>query len=284
VKSINKLCWILVVFLVLIGGVCFAENPRITVLTYNIRHGEGNDGKVDLDRIAAVINSVTPDLVALQEVDVKTTRSNGLDQAAELGKRTGLSPFFSPAIPYAGGQYGDATLIRESRFRNIASFVKNLPHSPDREQRSANERFLEWQGNSDNHSTVRFYCTHLDHLDDENDRLPQAKAINEWIFQLPNRHQGDDKLTVDPKTPAILTGDMNAQLGSETIEEFQKHWAITGEKENYLTWPSDKPQIRIDFIMYYPKDRWRVVETRVLDEPVASDHQPYLAVLELLQE
>lgn len=271
-----------IILSVWIGGVCNAENPRITVLTYNIRHGEGADGKVDLDRIAAVINSVTPDLVALQEVDVKTTRSNGLDQAAELGKRTGLSPFFSPAISYAGGQYGDATLVRESRLRVICGHVKNLPFSQGREQRSLNERLMEWQGSISKNHMVRFYCTHLDHLDDENDRLPQAKAINEWVFQSTELRNDQDFLVgADLKSPAILAGDLNAQLGSETIKEFQKFWTITGETENYLTWPSDKPQIRIDFIMYYPKDRWQVVETRVLNEPVASDHQPYLAVLEL---
>lgn len=281
-KPMQKFFWIWIVLWVVFVGVCGAENPRITVLTYNIRHGEGNDGKVDLDRIAAVINSVTPDLVALQEVDVKTTRSEGLDQAVELGKRTGMLPYFSAAIPYASGEYGDATLVRESRFRAVGDFAKYLPHSKDRERRVVNERIMKL--NEEPSCKIRFYCTHLDHLDDENDRLPQAKAINERVFQSSNRRMIENTLTIDPQTPSILAGDLNAELGSNTIKEFQKHWIITGEKENHLTWPSDKPAIRIDFIMYSPKDRWKVIETRVLNEPIASDHQPYLAVLELLPE
>ena len=52
----------------------------VRVLTYNIHHGEGMDGKIDLERIAAVIKRLEPDVVALQEVDVKTTRSQGVDQ------------------------------------------------------------------------------------------------------------------------------------------------------------------------------------------------------------
>lgn len=34
--------------------------------------------------------------------------------------------------------------------------------------------------------------------------------------------------------------------------------------------------------MYRPRNRWRVLESRVIDEKIASDHCPVLAVLELL--
>ena len=57
---------------------------RLRVLSYNIHHGEGVDRKLDLPRIASVIKSVKPDLVALQEVDQGTERTNKIDQAAEL--------------------------------------------------------------------------------------------------------------------------------------------------------------------------------------------------------
>ena len=40
---------------------------RLRVLTYNIHHGEGTDGQFDLGRIAEVMLSAQPDLVALQE-------------------------------------------------------------------------------------------------------------------------------------------------------------------------------------------------------------------------
>src|SRR5690349_13972273 len=62
--------------------------PRIRVMTYNIQHGAGMDKQIDLARTAKVITDARPDLVALQEVDSKTKRSNGVDEAAELGKLT----------------------------------------------------------------------------------------------------------------------------------------------------------------------------------------------------
>ena len=63
------------------------ETPpmMLRVLTYNIHHGEGTDGRFDLPRLAGVMKSVQPDLVALQEVDEGTTRSGAVRQLAVLG-------------------------------------------------------------------------------------------------------------------------------------------------------------------------------------------------------
>ena len=58
--------------------------PNIRVLSYNIRHGEGMDNRIDLWRIAKIIESISPDLVSLQEVDYQMERTGGIDQAEEL--------------------------------------------------------------------------------------------------------------------------------------------------------------------------------------------------------
>ena len=46
-----------------------SDKAIIRVMTYNIHHGEGVDGNVDIDRIAKVIRDANADIVALQEVD-----------------------------------------------------------------------------------------------------------------------------------------------------------------------------------------------------------------------
>ena len=62
--------------------------PRpLRMVSYNIRHGRGMDGRVDLARTARVLARLKPDLVALQEVDKICTRSGGVDIAKELGRR-----------------------------------------------------------------------------------------------------------------------------------------------------------------------------------------------------
>ena len=64
-----------------------AEQPaRLRVLTFNIHHGRGADGQIDLARIARTVRAASPDLVALQEVDRNTSRSGGQDQLKQLAK------------------------------------------------------------------------------------------------------------------------------------------------------------------------------------------------------
>jgi endonuclease/exonuclease/phosphatase family metal-dependent hydrolase len=229
-----------------------AETRRIAVLSYNIHHGEGTDGKIDLPRIAGVINGVKPDLVALQEVDRGTTRSGGVDQLAELARLTGLKPYFGKTIDHQGGEYGNAVLVREDTTEHC-----NTP-LPGREPRGLLS--IRTAGG------VLFLGTHLDVGRDHQLRLQSAERINEWI-------------AARGSTPAILTGDLNAVRGTPAIDTLVTRWTIAGEE--IPTIPSADPRRQIDFILYRPENRWHVVEVRVLDEPVASDHRPIFAVLEL---
>ncbi|MFN2440183.1 MAG: hypothetical protein ABR503_13355 [Chitinophagaceae bacterium] len=53
------------------------KKPGLHILSYNIHHANplSRPGIIDLQAIAQVIKQQTPDLVALQEVDVYTNRS-----------------------------------------------------------------------------------------------------------------------------------------------------------------------------------------------------------------
>ena len=76
----------LLLLAVILTGCCTRQprtSPhRMTALTYNIHHGEGVDGRLDLERIADVIRSSGADVVFLQEVDRGTQRAGGVDQVA----------------------------------------------------------------------------------------------------------------------------------------------------------------------------------------------------------
>ena len=97
---------------------------QVTVLSYNIHHGVGMDGKLDLQRIGKIIKKVNPDIVALQEVELKTKKTGNIDQAKVLAKATGLNYAFGPAINFAGGKYGNAILSRYpiKSIKNISIF------------------------------------------------------------------------------------------------------------------------------------------------------------------
>ena len=57
-----------------------SRRPTVRVLSYNIKHGEGMDREVDLERAAAVIRAARPDIVTLQEIDWNTSRTERVDQ------------------------------------------------------------------------------------------------------------------------------------------------------------------------------------------------------------
>ena len=100
-----------------------AANTRtMRVMTYNIHVGIGMDKKLDLPRIAGVINAQHPDLVGLQEVDRGVERTQRIDEIAELAKLTHMDYAFAFNLRYQGGQYGVAIL---SRFP-ISSFDHRL--------------------------------------------------------------------------------------------------------------------------------------------------------------
>ncbi len=111
---IFKLFLIAIIFIGLTGcnSPKIAAPIQVKILTYNIYHGADAHGQSNLDGVAGIINSLKPDLVALQEVDNKTTRAKGLDLTAELAQRTGMEGVFGKAMDFAGGQYGEAVLTR----------------------------------------------------------------------------------------------------------------------------------------------------------------------------
>src|SRR5215203_4845815 len=80
---------------------------------------------------------------------------------------------------------------------------------------------------------------------------------------------------------ALLAGDFNATPESPAMKSILMDWADTAAGREFFTIPAGAPRRKIDYVLCRPAARWRVIETRALDEAVASDHRPVLAVLEL---
>lgn len=238
-----------------------AEPLRLRVLSYNIHHGAGVDSKLDLQRIADVILSVEPDVVALQEVDRNVKRSGDVDQPAELARLTDMHVYFGANIDLQGGHYGNAIL---SRFPITRHENHRLPNLNDGEQRGVIEAEISLPKSN---QPLLMLATHLDHRPDERERLASAKFINE-------------RLASQPRLPALLAGDMNARPDSETLRQFQTKWTRANETP-MATYPVNPPTIQIDYILNSPANRWKIIECKVLDEAVASDHRAIFAVLEL---
>lgn len=236
-------------------GTLAAEPAReLRVMCWNLHHGAGTDGKVDLERIAAVIREQKPDLVALQEVDNKCRRSKSVDQAAELAKLTGLHGAFGKAMDHDGGEYGQAIL---SRFPIGDTRVHRLPG--EGEPRIAFEAEVKVDGKA-----LRMITVHLDHQQDAR-RLKQAETLAK---ALENHHE-----------PMILAGDFNDLPASRTLTAFGAPWQALAKEEPGFTCPAEKPSVEIDHILVRGLEAAGPVE--VLPEAVASDHRPLAVTLRM---
>lgn len=245
-------------------GVAHGESDtiRLRVLSYNIHHGEGVDRKLDLDRIARVMEDVKPDIVALQEVDQGVSRSKREDQPAELARLTDMKVVFGDNISVGGGKYGNAIL---SRFPIVEHRNHRLPNVDNGEQRGVLQATIRIP---DCPQPLILLATHLDHRPNDRERFESAQAINALAARLGN-------------PLALLAGDLNDTIDSRTLNEFEKHWTRTNDKP-LPTVPVGKPDRQIDFVLFRPADRWKVVEMTVLPEAIASDPRAVLAIIELL--
>lgn len=230
----------------------------LRVAVYNVKHGLGMDSVIDLERVAEVLRPLDADVITLQEIDRGVERSGGVDQARRLGELLGMTAHFGDFMPYQGGEYGMAVL---SRLPVIGVTNHRLPDGD--EPRSALEVRVEVgpEGRSASVVGVHLYRT-------PEERLAQATAL-------------DDALK-DAGHPVILAGDFNSRRGDRILRFLESaDWFVLDKKGPADTFPSDAPAREIDFVMLRPASAFEVVEHRVVDERVASDHRPLFAVLRL---
>ena len=232
---------------------------KVRVLTYNIRHAEGLDGKVDLDRIAGIIRESRADIVCLQEVDRNLPRTSRADFPALLSEKLKMAVAFDPNYQFDGGDYGNATL---SRFDIVSQENIHLPGPPGKEPRGCLKTTLR-VGNQN----VEVFNAHLGL--DSAERKEQAAAILAWI-------KNPEKLAPG-KTPRpmILTGDLNEVRTGPAVSALLEQFKDTAEPE------AGK---KIDYILV--SGPVSVLSSHVFsgrETAVASDHQPWLAELSLVK-
>src|SRR5882672_3678219 len=88
------------------------HDGSLRLMSYNVHSCFGTDGVLSLSRIADVIETYRPDVVALQEVDVMRVRTAGENQAQRLAERLRMGFLFSAAHRVEDGRYGNALLSR----------------------------------------------------------------------------------------------------------------------------------------------------------------------------
>jgi endonuclease/exonuclease/phosphatase (EEP) superfamily protein YafD len=76
----------------------------------------------------------------------------------------------------------------------------------------------------------------------------------------------------------MVLGDLNATPDSEVMKRMAETWD-DATADAGLTFPANKPDRKIDYVLLPKGHAWEVVSAKVVDEPVASDHRPVVVEL-----
>ena len=224
----------------------------LKLMSYNIRNAKGMDNVRNVQRIVNVINNEAPDVIAVQELDSMTTRSNHTYVLAEITERTQMHASYAPAIDFQGGKYGIGILSKDKPLD-----IQTYP-LPGREEK----RMLMVAEFKD----YFFACTHLSLT--EEDRLTSLEIIK-------NSVKSNQK-------PFFLAGDLNDTPNSKFIQALQEDFLIlTNTKKP--TYPAPEPKETIDYIAAWKgnTDNFANLSAQVVEEPLASDHRPLTVQLRM---
>jgi endonuclease/exonuclease/phosphatase family metal-dependent hydrolase len=242
----------------------------IRVMTYNIRSGNGA-----LDSTAAEIRSLSPDIVALQEVDVHwDARSGFADQATLLGEKLAMHVCFAPIykIPSAivGAPVREFGVALLSKYPLVSCDNRVITRLSTQQQNPVPalmsgflDAVLVIGGRK-----VHVYDTHLDYRADPSVRRQQVADMLAYFG--------------GASVPMMLMGDLNAEpTAPELAPLFARlHDAWSANGGTGLTYPAEDPKKRIDYVLV--SDQFRARSASV-PATVASDHRPVVADLVLAE-
>ena len=237
-------------FLMLTGGLTASargelpEDRRLRILSFNIRNTMGMDGQRDLARTASVIRRQRPDVVAVQEVDSVTGRSDGRYVLGDLAAEVLMYPTYAAAIDFDGGKYGIGILSREKPLRHYKVAL------PGREERRA-LLIVEFRD-------YLMACTHLSLTPaDQLASLPIIRAE-----------------AAKAQKPFFIAGDWNAEPDSETLAGIQEDFQLLSDTKGG-SYPADESAECIDYIAVYKPTAERIARLSASTDrdTAASDHR-----------
>jgi endonuclease/exonuclease/phosphatase family metal-dependent hydrolase len=234
--------------------------PPVRVMSYNLHFGYDVEGWSDLEATARAIEAGGADVVGLQEVSRGWYLNGSTDMLAWLQRRLRM-----PYARFAGAAdpiWGNAIL---SRYPITGSGWARLPR-----QGVPMARNYLWADLDLGGGRLRLVVTHLHHVE-----RPEGARVR--LAQIPALLKA-----VADRPATVLVGDFNAEPGSQEIallrqagltDAFQ---AAGGGPDDELTYPSDRPARRIDYL-------WLSRDLRASDfdatTGTASDHRGVMATV-----
>ena len=232
---------------------------KIKLMSFNTQHCLGYLArKVDYDLMAKTIMEQGADIVGLNEMFDEGKGAKYGAQTRKISDLTDLkNHYFAKAIDDSDGPYRNGILsrykIKEARTHII----------PDPNPRANPKGYYETRCVlvCDLENGLRVIVTHFGLEVDE-----QENAVKELL-----RHARDEK--------CVIMGDFNLEPSSPILKPLFDRFndTATGFCENTPTFPSDNPNIKIDYILTSRDIR---VNFACIPSVVSSDHRPHIADIE----
>lgn len=227
------------------------------IMTYNIQSGRDAYGALDITKCEETIRNANSDVVALNEVRMRTLDVDGMEQAAYLAKSLGMHYYFSKAIDYNGGDYGIA-LLSKYEILSAASYpVPQVFPVEAREKRYEDRVVLNARLKAGD-KIVSAYVSHFG--------LSNAERENaaELVIDLLKQEKG----------PAIFMGDLNMTPDDPLILKIREYVKDLSENETYMTHHTLDLKDRIDYIFASAHFSLKSIHAPF---STASDHLPLVA-------
>ena len=238
---------------------------KIRIVTWNIHKGIGTDRRYALDRTIAVLRDLDADVVCLQEADHGVSRSAFENQKKRLRRELGYPhASFALNVKVQKGGYGNLTL---SKFPILWTHNVDLTVPPKKRRSGLAIRIEVAPGKTWVIANVHLGLMHLE-------RKVQVRRLLKHLIDEADDHE-----------PLVIAGDWN-EWGTRLVRSVTKEWGLHLARTEHRpkgerTWPSRKPMVSLDKILYRDPVRCHHVVC-VLDEVtrVASDHVPLMVELE----
>ncbi len=229
------------------------------IMSFNTQHCLNFlEQKIDYEIMARTIIDTGADIVGLNEMFDDGEGALFGAQTEKLSKLTELKHFyFAKAIDDSEGPYGNGFLSRYP-IKKAETIIIPDPN-PRRVEGGYYETRCILKAELENGVTV--LVTHFGLCIDEQENA--VKAILE--------HISDEK--------CILMGDFNITSDNALLEPIKAKMKDTAQGffENKGSWPSDKPQMKIDYIFVSPDI---TVLSADIPEIISSDHRPHIAEID----
>lgn len=271
------------------------------VVTYNIGYFSGMTNNLAVERSRAsflknqqtalrALRSVDADIIALQEADLASSRSFKVNQVAEIAKGSGLKygavavnwnknyvpfPYFPLSVHFGRMVSAQAVLSRYPIKSQERIVLEEVEGQSFLYKSFYIDRLAQITELSIDERSLILINVHLEAFD-EDTRRRQTEFLLELLSRYPDT------------TPIILLGDFNSgKIGTgethPSISLLLEHPRLKSAIPEHLqtdaeqlTFPSDAPSMKLDYIFYTPNTIALRHARVVKNAEEASDHLPVM--------